>query len=422
MIVTILLLDKENRRFNPQTTNVFGSEKNFNIIRASSIQEAIYNLKNTKISVIISLENDNNKVHEVWQDVIAYLPNYWINRWLNFYNAEAQTDSYFGTEIMKFYLRSVNSTLDYFSIITPLFETADYKFDRLYSSLKNQVNKNWEWILIDDSIDTSKTDHIKEKIKNDIRIKYYNLGHSGIIGEVKRNGFSLATGIFLVEVDHDDELLPTALERILIASKKFPDAGFFYSNCAEIELDDNLEPKNTRNYARSPEGYATKGSWGFSGTGTAEEFTYKGYKLLSCVPPEINSQSIRHITSSPNHFRCWKRDAYLKAGMHNPNIHVSDDYELMVKTFLTTKMVHIDNTEYLQFYDNTGNTQYNRNAEIQRMTDYISKHYDEAIHERFLELGISDYCWNEEFGKGLYRQNFPEINPKEFKANYRIKF
>ena len=69
--------------------------------------------------------------------------------------------------------------------------------------------------------------------------------------------------------------------------------------------------------------------------------------------------------------------------------------DLMVRTFLATRMVRIPRLCYLQFMDGT-NTQSALNKDIQRLVAWLHFKYDKRIHERFVELGLDDWAWNEE--------------------------
>jgi hypothetical protein len=202
----------------------------------------------------------------------------------------------------------------------------------------------------------------------------------GAIGEVKRRACGLARGEILLELDHDDELTPHALAWVVEAYRKFPDAGFFYTDCAEVFEDGRI---------------ATYGDgWGF-GFGSYRDEVHEGRALKVTNYPSINSKTIRHIVGVPNHVRAWTRAGYLAAGGHSPEVHVCDDYELLVRTFLTTRMVHIRRLGYIQYYNSGGNTQRSRNKEIQRLTRYFMQRYNDQIHARFVELGVDDFIWCE---------------------------
>ena len=92
-------------------------------------------------------------------------------------------------------------------------------------------------------------------------------------------------------------------------------------------------------------------------------------------------------------------------------LHVADDYELMVRTFLATRMGHIPKMAYVQYRNESGNTHQVRLQEIQRLVRYISLHYDERIHARLKELGVSDFIWD---GKtpSFYNLSKPNEEPE----------
>lgn len=423
MIVTLIFLsDEKQEKFFPMFNEPDHYEKRFEVIRCRTHDDVFDSLnKNRNISMIITSEKNDDVSYSKYSRLFNELPNYWKTRWINFENIHKNSPEVQAQKVMSFFISAAVVNPDYFSVVTAVYETRPDVFQRTYQSLKNQKLKDWEWILIDDSKDKRKTKYIKDLAKNDFRIKYYPFEHTGNIGSVKKKGFSLASGKWLVELDHDDFLLPTALERIRKVFNKNIEIGFVFSNCAEIEINKFNEIVGFRNYATNDDGTPTAGAWGFSNTGSAEDFLFEQVDVLSNVSPQINSQSIRHITSCPNHVRVWKRDVYLEIGGHSERIHVADDYELMVRTFLNTRMAHLNSTEYVQFYevDKNINTQYNWNREIQRITEYASRHYDEAIHRRFLELGVDDYSWNEEAKVSLYWNDFGTIDEKN-NANIKI--
>ncbi len=74
---------------------------------------------------------------------------------------------------------------------------------------------------------------------------------------------------------------------------------------------------------------------------------------------------------------------------------MADDYELLVRSFLTTRFVHIPRLGYVQFYntESISNTQHSRNKEIQRIVRFVANHYEQRIHARLLELGVDDFIW-----------------------------
>ena len=89
---------------------------------------------------------------------------------------------------------------------------------------------------MDDSDDNGITFKMLNNLaKKDHRIQVFKPGeHSGIIGKIKNWACSLGKGHILVELDHDDELTDYALDYVVKGFKQFPEAGFLYTDCAEI--------------------------------------------------------------------------------------------------------------------------------------------------------------------------------------------
>jgi glycosyltransferase involved in cell wall biosynthesis len=307
-------------------------------------------------------------------------------RWVNVANPD-EDPATVADLIMETFLANV--TKDRFpdqplvSVFTPTYKTGA-KIERPLRSLQAQHYPEWEWVIYDDSPDRGRTfEQMSELALRDSRISAYRADHpSGCIGEVKQRACGLARGKILVELDHDDELTPGALGAVVEAYRAFPDAGFFYTDCAEV-----FENGENATYGEG---------WGF-GFGSYRVETLNGHDYMVTNYPDINAKTIRHIVGVPNHLRAWTREAYHASGGHNPEVHVCDDYELILRTFLTTRMVHIQRFGYIQYYNtsSSGNTQQERNAEIQRLVKYFRHAYNDRIHERFVELGVDDFIWRE---------------------------
>jgi len=306
-------------------------------------------------------------------------------RWLHYDTAPDLTQ--LGIDAYNCYLRTLfdeNETdgNPHVTVFTPTFKTGE-KISRAFLSLKEQTYSNWEWIIVDDSDDRGETFRMLRKLaKKDHRIQVFKPGeHSGRIGRLKNWACSLGKGRILVELDHDDALTDYALDSVVKGFQQFPEAGFLYTDCAEIYEDGrNLTYRE---------------GWAF-GYGSYTDVEYKNKIYKSGSGGNINSKTIRHIISSPNHIRAWKKSFYESIGGHNKELHVADDYELMVRTFLKTRMIRVPKLCYLQYIGN--GAQEKRNKDIHRHVGSIRTHYDKLIHDRLLELGCDDFAWNEEKG------------------------
>ena len=264
------------------------------------------------------------------------------------------------------------------SVFTPTWKTGDRIF-RAYKSLCDQTYKNWEWIIYDDSPEGDSTwDLLKGIRAGDPRVHIFRSDEScGIIGEVKRRCCGLARGSILAELDHDDELTANCLSDVVEAFNAYPEAGFAYTDCAEI-FENGLNGTYGDTYA-----------FGF---GSYRPQVYRDHVYAVTNYPEVNAKTARHIVGMPNHIRAWRTSAYHATGGYSPEVHVADDYELCIRTFLTTRMVHIQRFGYIQYLGDGGeNTQRRRNREIQRLVASFAWRYEDQIHKRLLELGVDDY-------------------------------
>jgi glycosyltransferase involved in cell wall biosynthesis len=302
-----------------------------------------------------------------------------------------------GKFIMKRYMElTMNHSTEFpkVSIFTTTYKTGA-RFLRPLNSIIAQTYDNWEWIIVDDSPGMENFDFIQSVI-TDPRIKVFK-PHiaSGRIGEVKKWASALASGTILVEIDHDDEFTNTCLELIVKAFKMYPNAGFAYTDCCEVweSTGENFE-------------YAADWALGF-GSYRDEEYNGKTYRVTNY--PDINSKTIRHIVGCPNHARAWRKNLFDAIGGFNPDIHVADDYDLMLRTFLTTRMVHIKKFGYIQYKSHNSQTVV-RNREIQRLVRYLREYYDPAIHNRCLQLNDPDIVWVEKEKKS----NIEIGKPKDF--------
>jgi hypothetical protein len=168
---------------------------------------------------------------------------------------------------------------------------------------------------------------------------------------------------------------------VVEAFETFPEAGFAYTDCAEV-FEDGANAS-----------YADGWAFGF-GSYRTESLLGRDYTVTNY--PGLNAKTVRHIVGMPNHVRAWRRDAYVNIGGYAPEVHVADDYELCIRTFLRTRAVHIRRFGYIQYLSREGaNTQRVRNGEIQRLVDAFARRYADEIHDRFVELGVDDFIYND---------------------------
>ena len=249
--------------------------------------------------------------------------------------------------------------MDYkFSVITPSHKNTPY-LQELYESLCAQTYGNWEWVLwLNGKFKRSK---LSPEIENDERVKIYECKEKNPnVGFHKNKAFHLGSGDVVVEVDHDDMITPDCLEEL---NKAYQDesVGFVFSDVAVY--DDNFVPYNEQH------------GWSYY------FYNFRGkdrYVMNSWRP---TSQSLAYIWYAPDHVRSWRKSVYEEIGGHNVDLSICDDHELMIRTYLNTKMYHIKKPLYIyRVYGE--NTYLQRNADIQTKTVDLYKEYAYQLAEK----------------------------------------
>lgn len=278
------------------------------------------------------------------------------------------------------------------SVFTPLYNTKELLWQTYYS-LKAQTFTFWEWVLLDDSTDEETWKIASEIADQDNRVKLFKQHkRSGNIGYLKKKAASLCDGDILVELDHDDILTNDALYIIDQAFLKHKDCDYLYSDSVEL-----MEDGSSHMYGQGFGVYC----------GSYDDFEYEG-KLYKSANVPINCWTIRHNVGLPNHVRAWRKEFYQRIGGHS-YLPVGDDHELSVRSFLNTKIIHVNRCLYFQrIFNNGSNTTNTRNAEIQRVSKAVFEHYDLKTHNRIVQLGHKDHCWDE-INKTYNIDNPPEV-------------
>lgn len=213
------------------------------------------------------------------------------------------------------------------SVFTPLSASGNAYVREAYLSLLAQTHTDWEWLLLPNNGGE------REAVPRDPRIRF--LDHRGEhgIGALKRRCCEEARGDVFLELDHDDVLRGDALQKVRDAVDG--GAGFVFSDFCEFSGDEMLGySSNTYNARFGWESY---------------EVIFRGTRVRAMRAPEATPQNMRRVEWAPNHVRAWSRDAYARAGGHDPSLEVADDHDLIIRTYLSgAKMAHIP--ECLYFY------------------------------------------------------------------------
>jgi len=242
-----------------------------------------------------------------------------------------------------------------FSVFTTCFNSFD-KIGRPYNSLKAQSDRDWEWVILDDSTDETHFAFLKEKFKHEPKIRLYNRsGNSGSIGNVKNEAISLCRGKYILELDHDDEILPELIKDAVTGFTKYPHVDFIYMDFINIY-------ENGKNFSYSD--FISKGYGGYY----YEYYPPRKQWVKVYVTPQINNITASHLSCMPNHPRIWRREKLLEFGSYSEFLPICDDQEILLRTILKGNMLKIPKFAYIQYMNDKGsNFSLIRNKEINRI-------------------------------------------------------
>jgi len=196
------------------------------------------------------------------------------------------------------------------SVLIPTYNTPPHFLTKTIESIQQQWYDNWEICICDDASDNAKTLAVlRQKSKDDARIKVHFSEHNRNISGATNIALNMAKGDYVIFLDHDDLLQPQALFRVSQAIiKRQPD--FIYSDEARItKVDDEI--------------------------------------LDFFLRPRFSLEKLR---STPYivHFICFKRHFLQQLGGLDESLTISQDYDLILRTAEQTKnIVHIAEILYL---------------------------------------------------------------------------
>jgi len=340
-------------------------------------KEKINKIFNTNYHLLILYDNN---IKEITVDFIKEeynIPNHLFLRTI-FMNEIKNIDT-FNKIVNEKYIQICGLPRDLtrpvFSIFTSSFNSYN-KIIRAFNSLKSQTLTYWEWIIIDDSPDDKHFDFLRKTMACDNRVRIYRRAeNNGSIGNVKNEAVSLCRGEFVLELDHDDEILPFVLEETTYLFRTNKDVGFIYMDFINIY-------ENGSNF--------TYGDFMCKGYGSYYCQKYNDKWVYVYNTPNVNNITLSHLVCCPNHPRMWRREVLLSIGNYCEYLPICDDYEILLRTAINTKIAKIHKFGYIQYMnDSNNNFSLIRNAEINRIgPNFISPVYFKNlnIHEKMKEF------------------------------------
>jgi glycosyltransferase involved in cell wall biosynthesis len=269
------------------------------------------------------------------------------------------------------YTKLGSSDVPLVSIYTPTYNSREFILQTA-SSVQMQIWQNWEWIIVDDG-STDDTVALLEMLQ-DPRIKIFKFPNSGRIGFNKGAATSLAKGDYLVELDHDDFLTVNALDKVVRSFTENPDAGMVYSNCAEWWQ--GTDQSNTYNAT-----YWRYRDVEWNGITLKEGLCHD--VMGKCELENGSDWVINNMPICPNHLRAFRASTLREIGGYR-NLVWADDYDVMLRMFIHSRIHHIDEMLYVQRF---GTNTWTKNASLLwPCFAKIKENYRDQLTARFAEL------------------------------------
>jgi len=122
------------------------------------------------------------------------------------------------------------------SILLPVYNMPLHWLRRCIGSVLAQAFPQWELCIVDDaSTESAVWDVLASYAERDSRIKIKFRKKNGHISVASQNALDMASGEFVVLLDHDDELRPHSLLEVVNALRQRPYLDFIYSDEDKID-------------------------------------------------------------------------------------------------------------------------------------------------------------------------------------------
>jgi GT2 family glycosyltransferase len=241
----------------------------------------------------------------------------------------------------------------------PVFETPERYLRGAIESVLGQIYDNWELCIADDA---SPSEHIRsiltEYANRDDRVRVEFRSENGHISAASNSALALASGEYIVLLDHDDLLSPDALYRVALELQQAGDVAVLYSDEDKIDEDGN--------------------------------------RSLPYFKPDWSPESLlaRNYVS---HLGVYRRDLVEKVGGFRIGFEGSQDYDLLLRvTDHNPTVIHIPAVLY-HWRVHTRST-----AGARDQKTYALEAGQRALEEALLRRGETGIVLHDEVRSGLY--------------------
>lgn len=200
------------------------------------------------------------------------------------------------------------------SVLMPTYNSPERWLRHAIESVRNQLYPDWELCIADDASPQPHVRAILEEYQRlDERIKIVFRDRNGHISAASNSALELATGEFVVLLDHDDELPEHALYMVALALDDSPELNLIYSDEDKIDEhgcrfgpyfkpDWNSDLLNAQNMISHLGVYRTEVIRAIGGFREGVEGS-QDWDVALRVVEQISPSTIRHIPHVLYHWR-----------------------------------------------------------------------------------------------------------------------
>jgi|GEM_PF-6776619 len=237
----------------------------------------------------------------------------------------------------------------------------------VYIPCYNQVNfiENALESIVNQTFDTKKIEVVigedgstdgTRQLLYQLQQEYKGTLNIKIVDDCRNHGMASNTnrtiqackGEYIIQLDPDDELLPTAIATLHSGMQNYPNASIVFGDCI-----DNDRTTGTQ-----------KPHW------SCQEFTPQWYTQNPNVKPK-DLIDILHTSMRIHSPRMFRRDSFFQTEGINPNLQNAVDYELYAKLVEVGIPIHIKQPLYIYNLNHGANT--SRNGRLQLANDRVVK-------------------------------------------------
>ena len=245
------------------------------------------------------------------------------------------------------------------SVIIPVYNRFEMAKEAI-SSVIGQTFKDLEVFIIDDgSIDM--TPILGTYFKDDSRVKYIRINHSGMPGFVRNKGVELSSGKYLAFLDSDDLWMDNKLEK-------------------QIKY---LETNSRYRVVHTREAWIRKGK-------TVSQAGFNHRRFGNIFPDALEKCIIGPSTV------LMEKELYISLGGFRNDLEIAEDYELWLKLSNSSDVAYIDEALITkraghigQLSEKYGQIEIFR---IRGLKELVEQHYFSQENQKLAELELAKKC------------------------------